>query len=48
MGLKEDKTKLVEVKGIELTAKEKYDFLLFMHDDITKEIYPKSENRKKY
>jgi predicted HTH transcriptional regulator len=42
VGLKEDKNKFVEVKGIELSKKQKEDFLYFMHDKITVEVFPKS------
>jgi predicted HTH transcriptional regulator len=45
VGLKEDKSKLVEIKGIELSHAEKKDFLWFIHDIITKEIYPKAPDR---
>lgn len=43
VGIKEDKTKVMENKGIELNDKEKQDFLYFLHDDIIKGVYPKEE-----
>ncbi len=41
VGLKEDKKKMIEVKGIRLNPQQKLDFLYFLHDDILKGVYPK-------
>lgn len=45
VGLKEDKSKIVEVKGIELSNLEKKEFLHFIHDKIMSNVYPKDLDR---
>jgi hypothetical protein len=46
VGLKEDKQKIIECKGIKLSPQQKIDFLYFLHDDIMKGVYPKEPDRK--
>ena len=41
VGLKEDKHKIITVKGIKLTRQQKKDFLFFLHDEILSGVYPK-------
>jgi hypothetical protein len=48
VGLKEDKSKIIEVKGIKLSPQHKIDFLYFLHDDIMRGVYPKEPDRKQY
>lgn len=40
VGLKEDKSKIIEAKGIKLSNNQKIDFLYFLHDDILRGVYP--------
>lgn len=48
VGLREDKNKIIEVKGIKLSLQQKIDFLYFLHDDIMRGVYPKEPDQKKY
>lgn len=48
MGLREDKTKIIEVKGIKLSPQNKIDFLYFLHNDILRGVFPKEPDRKQY
>lgn len=48
MGIKEDKQKFIEIKGIKLNPQQKIDFLYFLHNDIMKGVYPKEPDRRRH
>lgn len=48
VGIKEDKQKFIEIKGIKLQPQQKIDFLYFLHNDIMKGVFPREPDRRKH